>query len=143
MLDRRLARLLPDSIEALTVRERGWGSLKNGELLGAAQHEFDVLLTADRDIPQQQNLSRYELTVVVLRVRGNSFEDLSPLMTQVSKLLCTVRPGEAVFVENRSAGRLAGVELSGQFFRVGGWGLAGVAFTEVGGWFVVAGGALG
>ena len=45
MLDRRLALLLPDGIETSTVRGRGWGSLKNGELLEAARQELDVLLT--------------------------------------------------------------------------------------------------
>ncbi len=31
MLDHRLKGLLPAGTEALTVRERGWGALQNGE----------------------------------------------------------------------------------------------------------------
>ena len=71
MLDRRLRRSLPDEVEALTVRERGWGSKKNGELLALAEKEFDVLLTTDRGIPHQQDLSRFDLKVVVLTARSN------------------------------------------------------------------------
>ncbi len=57
MLDRRLKRWLPEGVEAVTVRERGWDSKKNGELLAFAEKEFDVLLTTDRGIPHQQDLS--------------------------------------------------------------------------------------
>ena len=53
MLGRRPKRYLPDGTEALTVRERGWGSLQDGKLLEAAQREFDVLITTDRGIPHQ------------------------------------------------------------------------------------------
>lgn len=37
MLPHKLKRLLPDEAEVVTVRERGWGSKKNGELLTAAE----------------------------------------------------------------------------------------------------------
>lgn len=103
MLDRRMKRSLPDGIEALTVRERGWGSVQNGDLLEAAQREFDVLLTTDRGIPHQQNLERFELAVVVLSAKSNSLADLEPLMPGVSRLLegdsLELRPGHSVTVE--------------------------------------------
>ncbi len=83
MLDRRLKRLLAEEHEVLTVCERGWGSKTNGELLELAQQEFDVLVTADRGIPEQQNLSRFDLSVVVLEARSNSLEDLAPLVDGV------------------------------------------------------------
>lgn len=101
MLDRRIKRFLPDGVEALTVRERGWGSLQNGELLEAAQLEFDVLLTTDRGIPHQQNLENFDLAVVVLSAKSNSIVDLEPMMPKVSRLLeepSELRPGRAVMV---------------------------------------------
>lgn len=64
-----------------------------------AAREFDVFLTTDQGIPHQQNLSRFDLMVVVLRAGSNSFEDLVPLMQKASGLLSEARPGEAVFVE--------------------------------------------
>ena len=72
MVPRRLKRFLPEDVVATvsTVRERGWGSKKNGDLLEAAQHEFDVLLTTDRGIPHQQNLSRYDIAVVILKLEA-------------------------------------------------------------------------
>ena len=103
MLDRRLKRFLPADIDALTVHERGWGSKSNGELLDLAQHEFDVLVTTDRGIPHQQDLSRFDLAVVILRARSNSYEDLAPLVGQVSTVLPTVRPGGALLINAENA----------------------------------------
>jgi len=43
--------------EISTAFERGWSTLKNGELLDAAEHEgFAVLLTTDSKLKFQQNL---------------------------------------------------------------------------------------
>jgi predicted nuclease of predicted toxin-antitoxin system len=99
MLDRRLKRFLPAGIDALTVRERGWGSKSNGELLDLAQHEFDVLVTTDRGIPHQQDLSRFDLAVVILRARSNSYEDLAPLVGKASAALPTTRPGGTLLID--------------------------------------------
>jgi len=87
MLDRRLRRLLPEGVEAVTVRERGWDSKKNGELLALAEKEFDVLLTTDRGIPHQQDISRFDLEVVVLSARSNRLSDLEPRMEGVRRLI--------------------------------------------------------
>ena len=64
-----------------------------------AAREFDVFLTTDRGMPYQQDLSRFELMVVVLRAGSNSFKDLVPLMEKVPDLVSEAHPGEAVFVE--------------------------------------------
>ncbi len=87
MLDRRLKRLLPEGVEVVTVRERGWDSKKNGELLALAEKEFDILLTTDRGIPHQQDLTRFDLEVVVLSAKSNRLSDLEPLMAEVKRRL--------------------------------------------------------
>ncbi len=112
MLDRRLVRHLPQGTEAMTVRERGWGSKKNGELLALAQEEFEVILTADRGprIPDQQELSRFDLAVVVLRSKSNRYRDLAPLMEQAGAALRTARAGEAVLVGEGGRDRNRGGE---------------------------------
>jgi len=84
MMPRGLKRLLPETAEVTTIRERDWGSLKNSDLLEAAQQEFDVLLTADRSIPYQQNLSRFDIAVVVIQAKSNAYEDLAPLTERAS-----------------------------------------------------------
>ena len=48
-------------------RSHGWDALTNGELLDAAEAAgFDVLLTTDRNIRYQQNLTGRKLAIVVL-----------------------------------------------------------------------------
>ncbi len=39
-----------------TAYEKGWSSLRNGELLMKAEAEFDRLITTDRNLRHQQNL---------------------------------------------------------------------------------------
>ena len=44
--------------EIIEARERGWATLKNGELLSAAEQAgFDIVVTADKNIRYQQNLT--------------------------------------------------------------------------------------
>jgi predicted nuclease of predicted toxin-antitoxin system len=87
MLDRRLKRWLPEGVEVVTVRERGWDSKKNGELLALAEKEFDVLLTTDRGIPHQQDFSRFDLKVVVISAKSNRLSDLEPRMEEIGRLI--------------------------------------------------------
>ena len=44
----------------------GWGRLRNGDLLTAAEGEFDVLVTADQNLKYQQNLRGRRLAIVAL-----------------------------------------------------------------------------
>src|SRR5271155_5295334 len=56
--------------EVTLAIERGWDRISNGELLNLAESAgFDVLLTTDKRIRYQQNLTRRKIAIVVL---GNS-----------------------------------------------------------------------
>ncbi len=101
MLPRRLARLFAPETEAITVRQRGWAAKTNGELLAAAQGEFDALLTMDRNLPHQQNLANVDLVIVLLEARSNRLEDLSPLVERTKAAMSAARPGELVRVPAR------------------------------------------
>lgn len=79
-----------------TVRFRGWTSLKNGELLRAAKGQFDVLVTMDNNIPDQQNLTRLSLAVAILRARSKRLDHLIELIPGLERILPGLRPGEAV-----------------------------------------------
>jgi len=63
---RGLARALPTHT-VVESRERGWHLFKNGDLLNAAEGAaFDLLVTSDKSIQYQQNLTGRKLAVVVL-----------------------------------------------------------------------------
>lgn len=102
-VDRRLKRDLAEGHEVSTVAEAGWAGKKNGELLRLAEREFDALVSTDKGIPHQQNLSRFDLTVVLLRARSNAREHLAPLMAEVDAALASVRPGSVVRIPSERA----------------------------------------
>ena len=65
-LDRRLRTSLGPR-EVFTASYKGWGRLKNGRLLEAAEDEgVEVLVTGDQTLRYEQNLSGRRLAVVVL-----------------------------------------------------------------------------
>lgn len=50
-----------------TAYELGWATLKNGELLAAAENSgFEVLVTTDTNLQYQQNLTQRKIAIVVL-----------------------------------------------------------------------------
>ena len=50
-----------------TAYELGWATLKNGELLAAAEKSgYEVLVTTDTNLKYQQNLTQRKIALVVL-----------------------------------------------------------------------------
>ena len=97
-LPRQLARELPGH-EVRTVAQQGWSGLKNGVLLGTATAAgFHVLVTADRNVEHQQNLSQLKIGIVVLRARTNRIQDLLPLVPELLDVLEQMAPGRLVQV---------------------------------------------
>ncbi len=97
-LPSKLRRLFEAGIEVVTVGYRGWKGKENGELLKSAESEFDVLVTMDQGIPQQQNLIEIKMGIVLLEAKGNRYEDLAPLMNQVNTVLRTIEKGQVISV---------------------------------------------
>jgi hypothetical protein len=63
---RGIARAPPDHT-VTKAKDRGWEKLTNGDLLAEAERAcFDVLLTADKNMSYQQNLSRRRIAIVLL-----------------------------------------------------------------------------
>lgn len=60
-----LRRELPGH-QVSTAYEMGWSALRNGELLKAAEADFDVFVTTDRNLRYQQNLGGRRLAILVL-----------------------------------------------------------------------------
>jgi hypothetical protein len=96
---RPLRRDLP-GFEILTVVEAGWSGIKNGELLRRADQAFDVFLTADRNLPYQQNVSTLRLGVVVLAIGSTKLSDLRPGAPQIAQALNSVVSGQVLWIES-------------------------------------------
>lgn len=85
--------------EIQTVVEAGWAGTRNGELLRRANESFDVFLTADRNLPFQQNLSSLIIGVVVLAIGSTRLDDLRPFAARIADALQTVHPGQVVHIK--------------------------------------------
>ena len=76
--------------EVHSAKTIGWAGKKNGELLGLmALHGFDVLITHDKNLRHQQNLKKFEMTVIIISAKINRDIFVQPLMEKVKKLLNT------------------------------------------------------
>ena len=81
-MPRQLRRDLPD-FEIRTVQEEGWSSIQNGELLRRAAMTFDVMVTADQRLQYQQNISQFEIGVVVVMAPDTRLPHLRTLVPQL------------------------------------------------------------
>jgi len=77
-----------------TAYEMSWTQLDNGALLGAADKQFDVLITTDRNLRYQQNLAGYRLAILVLPT--TSWPKIRVHEAQVIAAVSALRPGDFV-----------------------------------------------
>ena len=76
-----------------TAYERGWSSLANGDPLTAAEAaSFDVFITTDQNLKNQQNLSGRRIAVVVLPT--TRWLQIQRHAVDVIAAVATVQPGE-------------------------------------------------
>ena len=91
-----LLKLRLPQLNISTVQEMGWAGVQNGELLRRAEELFDVLVTADRNLRYQQNLSGRKLAILLLP--SNQVPLVTRLVPVVETLLTTIQPGAVVDV---------------------------------------------
>jgi hypothetical protein len=93
LLDESVPALLRNELrdhEVYTVTWLGWSGTKNGTLLGLAiAADFDVIVTCDRNIQHQQNLSTLNLALVVLAVLDTRKSTLLPLVPDILATLAS------------------------------------------------------
>ena len=74
--------------EIFTVRDKGWNSIKNGQLLQLmVENGFHPLLTFDKNLQHQQNFQKYTVTVFVLSAVNNTYMELTKLSSKVHEYL--------------------------------------------------------
>jgi hypothetical protein len=102
LLDECVPRRLKQELvghDVKTAPEMGWASKKNGELLALAAVEFDIFLTSDRNLSHQQNLSAFNIAVIVLVAQSNRIDDLRVLVPRILEILPVAQRGAATLVE--------------------------------------------
>ena len=84
-----------------TVMHMAWRSLKNGELLSAEREGFDVFVTADAGIPNNQQLAGWHLAVVVVPTnRRKIIDSIAALVRKAAEEVatgeCRIIPRQAI-----------------------------------------------
>ncbi|MGH7999137.1 MAG: DUF5615 family PIN-like protein [Brasilonema sp.] len=102
LLSKKLKKPLVDAgHDVQNVDEMGWRGVKDRELLALAQaHPFDVFITADKNLPYQQNLRGLTLQVVVLDAHSTRPDELLPLIARISALLKSLAPGVVTLIND-------------------------------------------
>ena len=97
-LNWRLGRALTGHY-AVSAQKMGWSGIQNGKLLALAiENGFDVLLTGDRNLSFQQNITGLPIAVVALQTKGIQLHQTLPLMPKVLALLPSLKAGTVVRV---------------------------------------------
>jgi len=101
LFDHNLPHKLRTSIGApgnLTASYMGWGELKNGELLRAAEENgVEILVTGDRSLVYEQNLTGRRLAIVALST--NNWKIVKDYVSQVLAAIDGAGPGSFQEVE--------------------------------------------
>ena len=91
-------RKLLNSHQVETAFELGWSTLTNGELLAAAEQEgFEVFVTTDRNLRDQQNLGGLRIAIIVLS--STSWPRIEKAATAVKQAIDAALPGSTKEVE--------------------------------------------
>lgn len=91
-----LNKLLPGH-QCVTAQQRGWGGIKNGELLRLAASEFDVFVTADQNLKYQQNLAGFD--IAILQLSTNNWRRIAASASLVQSSVAAIQQGEFRKVE--------------------------------------------
>lgn len=97
-IDERLRFLFPKH-DCQTARYAKLAGLKNGRLLEAAEAAgFDVLITVDQNIPDQQNMAGRAISILILCAPTNRLRDLKTTVSAALSALETIGRGDVVRV---------------------------------------------
>ena len=74
--------------EVIHARQLGWESLTNGNLIRSAEADgFEVLVTVDKNMRYQQNLSNLQLSIITLMTLRISIGHLTLLVPKILEVL--------------------------------------------------------
>jgi len=83
--------------ECTTAQQRGWGGIKNGDLLTVAQTQFDLFITSDQNIRYQQNLASRR--IAILELSTNDLRRIGAAAVPIQTAVAAIRPAEFVKLE--------------------------------------------
>jgi uncharacterized protein (DUF433 family) len=83
-----------------TVPQAGWASISNGKLLRliAESGSYDLFVTVDKNLPNQNRVSELPFAIAVLRAKTNRLKDVLPFGDLLIRRLTEFRGGQAYLI---------------------------------------------
>jgi hypothetical protein len=79
------------------VQYQGWAGIQNGELLKLIDGNFDVFVTADKNLRYQQNLAGRRVAIVELPFAR--LESLLPFLVKLQAAIDSAREGDYIQIQ--------------------------------------------
>lgn len=78
--------------DCITAQQRGWGAIKNGDLLELAERDFDLFITSDQNIHYQQNLAGRR--IAILELSTNDYRRIQAAAGLIQNAIATIKSKE-------------------------------------------------
>ena len=74
--------------EVYTTKEMGWDRIENGELLTLMTNkDFNILITRDKDLSYQQNLTKFPISIILLNANNQQIKNYDSIIPKITQLL--------------------------------------------------------
>ena len=100
LLDECTPRILKRHLRGVvvaTVQEMGWHGVTNGELLRRMANQFDVLITTDKNLRFQHDLTEIVFAIIVLP--SNQLPTVMRLVDNIQAAVRSIQPGQVVEIQ--------------------------------------------
>jgi len=97
LLDEGVRKVIQQRLKTLSisnVEDMGWRGIKNGDLLDLMAGHFQVLITADKNLPFQQNLKRRQISAIILPAKRRP--TVIEFLPMIEQALAKIAPGESI-----------------------------------------------
>jgi len=74
--------------------KRGWGGIKNGDLLKLAEAEFDLFITSDQNLRYQQNLMGRK--IAILELSTNDWNSIQSDIRLIRTAIVGMKPSDFI-----------------------------------------------
>ncbi|MBC6400374.1 MAG: hypothetical protein GDA37_05060 [Ekhidna sp.] len=107
LLDENVPRKIKNDLpefEVFTVQEMNWNGKKKGELLALMLNDgFQVLITTDKNLQNQQNFNKYPVPVLMLNVKLLTYPHVFKLLPELKNRLNSDLPNGSTFISQQES----------------------------------------
>ncbi|MEI6232799.1 MAG: DUF5615 family PIN-like protein [Planctomycetota bacterium] len=99
----QLRKWLPEH-EVHTAKWAKLDHVTNGHLLSAAENIYDVLITVDRNMRNQNKISKYNLGVILVLTKRTKPDEIWPKVEAIKDALKRIKKGQVIVVGETESG---------------------------------------